>query len=61
MAQESVRAQVESHWRAFDALADTQSGANEAIIRALDVFEGESYVVAINLSSIFSAQTRRRL
>eukprot|EP00752_Nemacystus_decipiens_P014220 g12649.t1 len=40
MAQESVRVQVESHWRAFDALADTQSGANEAIIRALDVFEG---------------------
>lgn len=42
MAQESVRAQVESHWRAFDALVDTQTGANEAIIRALDVFEGES-------------------
>eukprot|EP00903_Cladosiphon_okamuranus_P007008 g6818.t1 len=40
MAQESVRAQVESHWRAFDALVDTQTGANEAIIRALDVFEG---------------------
>ena len=61
MAQESVRAQVESHWRAFDALADTQSGANEAIIRALDVFEGEKK--AINLFVIFFSpqQMCRRL
>lgn len=36
-----MRAQVESHWRALDALAGNQSGANEAIIRALDVFEGK--------------------
>lgn len=40
MAQENVRDQLESHWRAFDALAGNQNGANEAIIRALDVFEG---------------------
>ncbi|CAM9453983.1 unnamed protein product [Scytosiphon promiscuus] len=40
MAQERIRAQVDAHWRNFDALVDAQSGGNEAIIRALDVFEG---------------------
>ncbi|CAN0021674.1 unnamed protein product [Hapterophycus canaliculatus] len=40
MAQERIRAQVEAHWQSFDALVDAQSRGNEAIIRALDVFEG---------------------
>lgn len=31
---------MEAHWRAFDALTDSQTGGNEAIVRALDVFEG---------------------
>lgn len=41
MPTESLRAQVQAHWRAFDALADSQSGGNEAIIRALDIFAGD--------------------
>ncbi len=45
MAQERVRSQVEAHWDAFNALADSQSGANEALIRALEVFEGEEILI----------------
>lgn len=40
MAQDGIRAQMEAHWRAFDALADSQTRGNETIVRALEVFEG---------------------
>ncbi|CAM9204946.1 unnamed protein product, partial [Ascophyllum nodosum] len=40
MAAEQLRSRVQEHWRAFDTLAESQSGANEAIIRALEVFAG---------------------
>lgn len=42
MSRCRVRAQVQEHWRAFDVLADSQAGGNEAIIRALDIFAGKS-------------------
>lgn len=45
MAQDRVRLQLEVHWNAFNALADSQSGANEALIRALEVFEGEEILI----------------
>ena len=37
-----VRAQIQEHWRAFDVLADSLAGGNEAIIRALDIFAGKN-------------------
>ncbi|CAN0428785.1 unnamed protein product, partial [Ectocarpus sp. 12 AP-2014] len=39
-SHQGVRAQIEGHWRNFDSLAEIQSGGNEAIIRAIDVFDG---------------------
>ncbi|CAN0469759.1 unnamed protein product [Ectocarpus sp. 12 AP-2014] len=39
-SHQGMRAQIEGHWRNFDSLAEMQSGGNEAIIRAIDVFEG---------------------
>ncbi|CAB1116358.1 unnamed protein product [Ectocarpus sp. CCAP 1310/34] len=39
-SHQGMRAQIEGHWRDFDSLAEMQSRGNEAIIRAIDVFEG---------------------
>ncbi|CAN0446877.1 unnamed protein product, partial [Ectocarpus sp. 8 AP-2014] len=39
-SNQGMRAQIEGHWRNLDSLAEMQSGGNEAIIRAIDVFEG---------------------
>lgn len=38
----STRARIQAHWGALDALVDAQSRGNEAIRRALAIFEGAS-------------------
>lgn len=40
MSNESVKTQLQECWRTFDTLVDSQSGGNEAIIRAMDIFAG---------------------
>lgn len=47
-----MRNQVQAHWRALDALADFQRGGNDAITRALDIFEG----AATTFKSVTSQQ-----
>lgn len=52
-----MRSQIRAHWSAFDALAESQSGGNEAIVRALDIFEGAASAfksVASNQESVES-------
>lgn len=51
----SLRAKVQAHWRSLDALTDAQSGGNEAILRALDIFEGASSA----FKAVIETQDRR--
>lgn len=39
---DDLRSKVQAHWQSFDALVDSQTGGNEAILRALDIFQSAS-------------------